>query len=98
MKITDFKPLPPPGMNRPLPKPATSGAPGFGESLKTAVNKVNELQNTAHQSMEALATGATQNIHETMIAIEQAEISFKFMAQVKNKIMTAYQEIMRMQV
>ena len=42
--------------------------------------------------------GGTKNIHETMIAIEKAEISFKLMLQVRNKILEAYQEVMRMQV
>jgi len=72
--------------------------PGFKDSLAESIKSVNELQIKAHEAMSELATGKTNNIHETMIAIQKAEISFKMLTQVRNKIMAAYQEIMRMQV
>ncbi|MEW5723194.1 MAG: flagellar hook-basal body complex protein FliE [Thermodesulfobacteriota bacterium] len=72
--------------------------PGFKEALLDSINKVNELQLKAHTAMEELATGKSSNLHETMIAIQKAEVSFKMMMQVRNKIMNAYQEIMRMSV
>ena len=70
--------------------------PGFKENLIDAIKKVNDLQLEAHQAMEELATGKTNNIHETMIAVQKAEIAFKMMVQVRNKIMSAYQEVTRM--
>lgn len=84
----------------PATKPeASQGAePGFKEALVKSIKEVNELQQNAHKAMEELATGKTSNIHETMIAIQKAEISFKMMMQVRTKILNAYQEIMRMQV
>jgi len=90
--VTPVKAQSPAKPNRSVP------APGFTDSLKESIEKVNELQTKAHQAMENLASGRSQNIHETMIAIEQAEISFKLMTQVRNKILSAYQEIMRMSV
>lgn len=87
---------PPLDMLTPKDKPDTR--PGFKETLKESIDKVNDMQMEAHSAMEALATGKTNNLHETMITIQKAEISFKMMMQVKNKIMSAYQEVMRMSV
>lgn len=70
----------------------------FADSLKKAVNTVDSLQKDADVKMQELATGKSQNIHETMIAAEKADIALKLMVQVRNKIIDAYQEIMRMQV
>ena len=50
------------------------------------------------QAIQKLATGENRNLHETMIAVEKASISFLFMSQVRNKALEAYQEVMRMQV
>lgn len=77
--------------------PAVS-IPGFNDTLSNAVKEANTLQIKAQEAMENLATGRSQNIHETILAIEQAEIAFKMVTQVRNKIMAAYQEIMRMAV
>ena len=70
----------------------------FGEILKTSLNEVNQLQKDADQAIQELAAGNEKDIHQTMIALEKAEISFQFMMQVRNKIIAAYQEVMRMQV
>jgi flagellar hook-basal body complex protein FliE len=70
----------------------------FADTLKSAIGKVNDLQKSADVQMEKLATGQSQNLHETMIASEKAEISLKLMVQVRNKIIDAYHEIMKMQV
>jgi flagellar hook-basal body complex protein FliE len=70
----------------------------FGEMLKDAIGEVNKLQQNADQAVEELATGSSKDIHNTMIALEKAEISFHLMMQIRNKIIGAYQEIMRMQV
>ena len=72
--------------------------PGFADALKESMNDVNNMQNKAHTAMEELSTGKNNNLHETMIAIQKAEISFKMLAQVRNKVVSAYQEVMRMSV
>ncbi len=69
----------------------------FQETLKESLEKVNELQKEADEAVKKLATGNGGNIHETMLAIEKADVSFRMMMQVRNKIVEAYQEIMRMQ-
>ncbi|HHL40576.1 MAG TPA: flagellar hook-basal body complex protein FliE [Deltaproteobacteria bacterium] len=82
------------------PRAADGGreAESFSKLLKESINKVNELQNEAGKAMEKLAKGEDQSIHATMIAAEKANVSFNMMVQVRNKILKAYEEIMRMQV
>ena len=94
MKIT---PSQSPVLSPALPEVTKDTRPGFKDSLVESINKVNALQFKAHEAMGELATGKSSNIHETMIAIQKAEVSFKMMMQVRNKIISAYQEIMRMQ-
>ncbi len=75
-----------------------SGGGSFADTLLNSINKVNELQNTADNSAEAIATGKSSNIHQAMIDMEKANDSFELMMQVRNKIITAYNSIMNMQV
>ena len=82
--------------------PAIGGAgeteKSFAATLKDAVNQVNDAQKQSDYKMQELATGKSQNIHETMIAAEKADIALRLMVQVRNKMIEAYQEMMRMQV
>lgn len=77
---------------------ATSPTQDFSKAFGDAINKVNDLQNQANTAIEKLATGESQGLHEVMIAMEKASISFQFLTQVRNKALESYQEIMRMQV
>ncbi len=70
----------------------------FGKMLSNSITEVNSLQNEADKAIQELATGKGKGIHETMIALDKAEVSFKLMMQVRNKIIAAYEQIMRMQV
>ncbi len=70
---------------------------GFEEMLMESIEKVNILQKEADRSVEGLVTGRG-DIHETMIAVEKADLTFNLMVQVRNKLISAYEEIMRMQV
>ena len=70
----------------------------FMNHLIESIHNVNNLQATSDKMATALSTGKTQNIHETMLAVTHAELSFNLMVQVRNKALDAYQEIMRMQV
>ncbi len=89
----------------PLPAAETSKAGAkreiatpFGTVLKGMIGDINSLQNQADQAIAKVQVGDTGSIHEAMIALEKADISFRTMMQVRNKILEAYQEIMRMQV
>jgi len=71
---------------------------GFKETIGKFVNEVNDLQMKAGESVENFATGKVENVHEVMIAMSKAEVSFKFMMETRNKLIDAYKEIIRMQV
>jgi flagellar hook-basal body complex protein FliE len=75
-----------------------SKGPGFGEILKDAISTANELQKQSDQEIQKLMTGESQDVHTTVMAMQKADLSFQMMMQVRNKIVQAYQEIMRMQV
>lgn len=74
------------------------GGKSFGDFLADSLTKVNSLQQEANVAMEKLASGESQNLHETLLAVEKAEISFKMMNQVRTKVIDAYREIMKMQI
>jgi flagellar hook-basal body complex protein FliE len=56
------------------------------------------VQLEASQAVDKLMTGESQNVHQTMIALQKADVSFQLMMQIRNKIVSAYEEIQRMQV
>ncbi|MFQ5559130.1 MAG: flagellar hook-basal body complex protein FliE [Nitrospinota bacterium] len=70
----------------------------FLETLGESIDEVNSLQLEAGKAAQELAIGESDNIHDVMIAMEKASVSFRMMAQVRNKVLEAYQEVMRMQV
>lgn len=74
------------------------GEKSFGESLVESIKNTNDLQLEADKAVEDLATGKTQSIHEAMLALSKADIAFRLTMQVRNKVVEAYQEIMRMPV
>ena len=81
-------------------KTVKSSNPGesFANYLGEMVSKVNDAQVGADQAIQKLQTGETKNLHEVMIAMEKSAISTQFAMQVRNKVVEAYQEIMRMPV
>lgn len=72
--------------------------PAFGETLGDALGRVDQAQKTADAQVEAFVAGETENTHEVMIALNQAELHFKLLTEVRNKLLDGYQELMRMQV
>jgi flagellar hook-basal body complex protein FliE len=70
----------------------------FADTLKEAIGDVNQLQKAADKAAQDLATGRTDNVADVMIATEKADVALRVMVQVRNKIIDAYQEIMKMQV
>lgn len=72
--------------------------PSFKETFKNALAKTNELQLNADNAMEDFVTGESENLHELMIGVEEAKIALQFTVEVRNRIMEAYQELMRMQI
>ncbi len=71
---------------------------GFGEVLQKSIDSVNTNLQESDELTRGLAAGEHGNIHETMIAIEKASISFRMATRVQQKAIAAYQEIMRIQL
>ncbi|BBO18126.1 flagellar hook-basal body complex protein FliE [Candidatus Brocadia pituitae] len=70
----------------------------FKKTLSGFLDEVNDLQLKANESIENLATEKVKNVHEVMIAMAKAEVSFKFMMEARNKLVETYKEVMRMQI
>ncbi len=70
----------------------------FSNTLKKVVEDVNSLQNEMDTKIEQFSTGEIEDIHEVMIAVEEASTAMEFMLEIRNKIVEAYQEVMRMPV
>lgn len=70
----------------------------FGDILKRELDKVNDSQINAENATMDLLTGKTTDIHQVMIATEEARLSLELAVQIRNKLVDAYQEISRMQI
>ncbi len=70
----------------------------FQQYLQESFASVNQSQQVADKMSTDLASGKSESIHETMLALTQAELSFNMLVQVRNKALESYQEVMRMQV
>ncbi|MHC4478918.1 MAG: flagellar hook-basal body complex protein FliE [Planctomycetota bacterium] len=70
----------------------------FKETLETFLKDVNHLQKGAEESAQKLISGDVENIHQVMLAMEEANTSFRLMMEMRNKILEAYREVMKMQV
>ena len=79
-------------------KPSEGSGEDFSQMLKESIDRVNQLQKEAENAISGLATGEVKSVHDAMIAIEKANVSFNLMLQVRNKLVKAYEEIMRMQI
>ena len=71
---------------------------GFGDMLSSMMGKVNESQINGDQAIQKLQSGDAKHLHQVMIAVEEADISLRMLVQMRNKALTAYEEIMRMQI
>ncbi|KPK93497.1 MAG: hypothetical protein AMJ94_03090 [Deltaproteobacteria bacterium SM23_61] len=69
----------------------------FQKILKRSIEEVDGLAKEANHSVQEMIAGK-MDVHQAMVSMEQANISFRLMVQVRNKMMAAYEEIMRMQI
>jgi flagellar hook-basal body complex protein FliE len=80
---------------------APAGADGlsaFGRWFTQQVGEVNGKIAESDRQLQALASGEAQNLHQVMISLEDARLSFQLLAQVRNRVLEAYQDVMRMQL
>lgn len=71
---------------------------GFGSLVKDAVESIDKTQKEADEEIAKAVTGESPDIHKTIIALQTADLKFQLGLQVRNKLVGAYEEIMRMQV
>ncbi|HTR48872.1 MAG TPA: flagellar hook-basal body complex protein FliE [Verrucomicrobiae bacterium] len=69
------------------------GGSEFLDTLRNAVGQVKDLQSQADTQVASLLSGDGQDVHSAMIAVEKANLAFELMLQVRNKIVSAYQEV-----
>ena len=74
------------------------GSGAFKDILAKKIGEVNELQLDAERAIEALATGKTKNFTEVMAAVEKADLAFRNLMAVRNKIIDAYKEIQQLRI
>jgi len=77
---------------------SSKSAGGFGSILTDAMQKVEALHNDASKSVENFLSGEGDDLHKTIMATQRADLATELFLQVRNKVVSAYQEIMRMQV
>ena len=80
------------------PRPARAEGASFGETLKASLAQVSQQQVQADRAIEELALGRRADLAATLVQVEKATLNFQLMVQVRNKLVEAYQEVMRMQV
>ncbi len=68
----------------------------FGDIMKDAIEKISQIQNDAENAVKELASGG--DVTQAIIAMEKADMSFQLMVEVRNKLLSAYEEIQRMQI
>lgn len=78
--------------------PAASRPSGFGAVLESAVNSVENVRQQSTEMVEKFLAGEGGELHTTVLATQRAELSFQLFLQARNKVVDAYQEIMRMQM
>ncbi|GAA4456637.1 hypothetical protein GCM10023156_32350 [Novipirellula rosea] len=76
----------------------TSGVDSFAKLLSNQVNNVNSMQNNADGMVHSLLTGGDVNEAEVLTAVQKADLAFRMLLQVRNKLMEAYREVQQIQI
>lgn len=80
------------------PKSEKAGGGSFGSLIEKTIDETERLQDQADGMVKGLAQGEITDVHEVMLAMSRADLSFRMVLEVRNKLLDAYQEVMRMQV
>ena len=88
--------------NLPMPSlgksAAAQGSASFKDHLLNSIQEVNNMQQAADRAVEQLATGGDANPAEVLTAVQKADIAFRMMMQIRNKIVQAYQEVQNIRI
>jgi len=78
--------------------PSAAGGTGFPRVLQSALDSATQSHAAAEAAVQDLALGRTDNLHNVMLQMAQADLSFRLVLEIRNRLTDAYQEIMKMQV
>lgn len=95
-------PISPQGVQTNTVKPETNqiekATNDFSDMMQSMINEVNDSQAKGDLAIEQMQTGDASHLHDVMIAVEEADVSLRMLVQIRNRAVTAYEEIMRMQI
>lgn len=97
MRIDETLPI---NLNQPIKEMESVKKPAepFSNWLIDKVNNTNQQLLDADTALQQLASGQTVSLHQTMLTLEEAKLSFQFLEQIRNRLMAAYQDILREQI
>lgn len=97
--LSPLPPLAPLGRATPADEtPASSGGGSFQQVLNQVLGPVADANGKADQAIRALATGEADDLHTVSLAVAQADLAFRMLLEVRNRLTESFQEVMRMQV
>jgi flagellar hook-basal body complex protein FliE len=96
LPISNIAPIPVPPLTAPSGGTGASGE--FQNVLQNAIGTIQGLQNDAGTAVQNFLSGQNDELHTTVLATQRAEMAFELGLQVRNKVVSAYQEIMKMQL
>lgn len=76
----------------------TDAITSFGDVFEQAISRVDQAKQESHDKVDRFLNGEDQEVHDMVLSTQRAEISFELFLQVRNKVVQAYQEVMRMQM
>jgi flagellar hook-basal body complex protein FliE len=82
----------------PTPQATAPSGINFGDVLQSSLDRVSRLQAESDRAVEDLTVGRQADIHSTMIAVEKAGIAMELALQIRNKLLNAYETLMRQQI
>ena len=92
--LTSLSPLQP--LMEPGKASEAQGGTDFSDLLKQAMQEVSDVEHSANQEARNLMTGEATDMHSAILAVQKADVSFQMMMAVRSKLISAYQEVMRM--
>lgn len=82
----------------PLPTGGGAGPAGFGDLVSQFLQEANSQQLQVGQQINSLATGETDNVQDVVMSVAKADLAFRLVMEIRNRLISSYQELMRMQV
>jgi flagellar hook-basal body complex protein FliE len=96
--MSPILPISAPALVEPLKAAGSAGGGDFGQAFANAIQSVEGANQDAQASVQRFLTGEGEDLHNTVLATTRAEMSFNMFLQTRNKVVSAYQEIMKMQI